>query len=260
MMSQVSFLKVHLLTIVAVSITLSSFARCAEAAVVTSGCASTSQCTLQELVDGGSITVGRLVFSDFAFIDGERDPGGPPQATQMIVTGLEDGGANPGQGLSYDFDNELSMASGGSQFMTFRFAFSVSDLLSQSVITGHTLNMASFINAGNPGTFEGQLDVRDTVETPTAIGLGNAFVESVIFDSVGVNVLNNPDQISFAHQSAIRVSTVVNGMTTDQIELGVLEQRFSTAVPEPESFALIAGGFAFLLVVRTGWRHADFVR
>jgi hypothetical protein len=249
-MSQISFLKVHFLTAVAVSVALSSLARRAEAAVVTSGCASTSQCTVQELFDGGSITVGRLVFSDFAFIDGERDPGGPPQATQMIVTGLEDGGANPGQGLSYDFDNELSLASGGNQSMTFRFAFSVSDLLSQSVITGHMLNMAAFINAGNPGTFEGQLNVRDTLETPTAIGLGNAFVESVIIDNAGVNVLTNPDQITFAPQSAVRVSTVVNAMTTDQIELGVLEQRFSTVVPEPESFALIAGGLAFLLVVR----------
>ena len=114
---------------------------------------------------------------------------------------------------------ELSMASGGSQFMTFRFAFSVSDLLSQSVITGHTLNMASFINAGNPGTFEGQLDVRDTVETPTAI-VWKCVRRIGDLDSVGVNVLNNPNQISFAHQSAIRVSTVVNGMTTDQIELG----------------------------------------
>jgi hypothetical protein len=52
-----------------------------------------------QLFDGGSITVGHLVFSDFAFADGSRDPGRPPQATQMIVTGLEDGGANPGQGL-----------------------------------------------------------------------------------------------------------------------------------------------------------------
>jgi hypothetical protein len=122
-MGQISFLKVHFLTAAAVSVALSSFARLAEAAVVTSGCASTSQCTVQELFDGGSITVGRLVFSDFAFIDGERNPGGPPQATQMIVIGLEDGGANPGQGLSYDFDSELSLASGGNQSMTFRFAF-----------------------------------------------------------------------------------------------------------------------------------------
>jgi hypothetical protein len=254
-MTQISFLKVHLLTVIAVCVAFISLSRRAEAAVVTSGCVSVSQCTLQELFDGGSITVGRLVFSDFAFLDGERDPGGPPQATQMIVTGLGDGGANPGQGLSYDFDNELSLASGGDQVMTFRFAFSVSDLLSQAVITGHMLNMAAFINAGNPGTFEGQLNVRDTLETSMAIGLGNAFVESVILASAGVNVLNNPDQITFAPQSAVRVSTVVNAMTTDQIELGVLEQRFSTVVPELDTFVLIAGGLAFLLVVRTSRRR-----
>jgi hypothetical protein len=70
-----------------------------------------------------------------------------------------------------------------------------------------------------------------------------------------VNVLNNPDQITFAPQNAVRVSTAVNAITTDQIELGVLEQRFSTVVPELDTFVLIAGGLAFLLVVRTSRRR-----
>jgi hypothetical protein len=115
--------------------------------------------------------------------------------------------------------------------------------------------MASLINAGNPGAIEGQLNVRDTVETPGATGLGNAFVESVISDSAGLNVLNNPDRFVFMSQSAILVSTAVNATTEDQIELGVLEQRFSTSVPELETLGMFACGLAMLLAVRRTRRH-----
>lgn len=251
-MNRIAFLKVGPLALV-ISVLWVGAPR-ADASVLTTGCATATQCTLQELFDGGSITVGRLVFSEFAFVNGERIPGSPPEASQMIVSGLEDGGV-AGNGLGYDFANELSLASGGMQAMTFRFTFQVSDLLSQAVLTGHTLKMAAFINAGNPGAIEGQLNVRDAVETPGAIGLGNAFVESVISDSAGVNILNNPDQVVFMPQSAILVSTAVNATTVDQIELGVLEQRFSTSVPELETLGMFACGLAMLLAVRWTRRH-----
>jgi hypothetical protein len=249
-MSKFSFLKVRLLTVATAFASLSLSIPSSNAAAVTAGCASATECTLQELFDGGTMTVGRLVFSDFSFVEGERNPGSPPQANQMIVSGL-------GNGLSYDFNDELSLASGGTQFMTFRFTYSVSDLLSQAVLIGYTLTMASFINAGNPGAVEGQLNVRDSLETEGGMALGNALVESVISDSAGVHVLTNLDLIAFPPQSAILVSTVVNAMTQDQIELGVLEQRFTTTIPETETFAMLACGLLMLLALRcTRRRHA----
>jgi hypothetical protein len=202
---------------------------------------------MAELGSGGTITVDGLRFSNFEITDAFRDPGGPPQESQIIVQGLEDG-SDPG--LRYAFADELTLASGGPQNMTFRFNFTAENILGPATLIGHTLNMVDFINAGNPGAVEGQLNVRDQVEMLGGAVLDAAFVESVRSDSAMVNVLNNPDTITFAPQSAVRVRTTVNGTTLHQLELETLDQRFSVLVPEPGTAALLGFGVAAMLLGR----------
>ncbi|MDX2181953.1 MAG: hypothetical protein SFV18_20335 [Bryobacteraceae bacterium] len=214
----------------------------AQAAVITSGCVNATACTLDELFAGGSIQVGALLFDNWSLIDADRIPGPAPDPTQIMVGGLEDGGADPGPGLRYEFGDELLIASGGLQFMTLQFAFEVNDILGRSPIKDHQLEMIDFTNAGNPGKVEGQLNVRDEVTTLSMAALGTALVESVISDSGGVNVLTNPDWIVFAPQAGLSVTTIINGTTLDQVQLAILDQRFSLLVPEPSTAAQI--GFA----------------
>jgi len=218
-----------------------------QGAIVTTGCAGASSCTMAELASGGTITVNGIRFSNFEITDAVRDPGSPPQESQIIVQGLDDGGFNPGPGLRYSFDDELTLASGGLQNMTFRFNFTAENTLGTATLIGHTLDMVDFINAGNPGAVEGQLNVRDQVETLGGAILDTALVESVRSDAAMVNVLNNPDVISFAAQDAIRIRTIVNGTTLHQLALETLDQRFSIVVPEPGTATLLGCGIAIML-------------
>jgi hypothetical protein len=221
-----------------------------QGAVITTGCAAATSCTLEELANGGTITVDRLLFSNFIITDAVRDPGDPPQAAQIVVEGLEDGGADPGPGLRYSFADQLTLASGGVQNMTFRFNFTVEEVLGAASISGHTLELVDFINAGNPGAVEGQLNIRDEVETLAATILGTALVESVRSDSNMIDILNDSDTISFAPQSALLVRTTVNGATLDQLTLETLDQRFSVLVPEPGTAPLLMLSLAALTLGR----------
>jgi hypothetical protein len=218
-----------------------------QGAIVTTGCAGASSCTMAELASGGTITVNGIRFSNFEITDALRDPGSPPQESEIIVQGLDDGGFDPGPGLRYLFDDELTLASGGVQNMTFRFNFTAENTLGAATLIGHTLDMVDFINAGNPGAVEGQLNVRDQVETIGGAVLDTALVESVRSDAAMVNILNNPDIISFAVQNAIRVRTTVNGTTLHQLALETLDQRFSIVVPEPDTATLLSCGIAIVI-------------
>lgn len=243
-------------TVLLISLGVLGLAPHANAAVVTTGCVSATACTMDELFGGGSIQVGRLLFDSWSLINADRNPGFPPDPAQMTVGGLEDGGDNPGPGLRYDFADQLLLASGGLQLMTLKFAFQVSDVFSQSILKDHTVEMVDFINAGNPGKVEGQLNVRDEVKTLLLAPLGTALVESVISDGAGVNVLTNPDSIVFAPQTALAVTTTINGTTQDQLQLEVLEQRFSLLIPEAGTGAMAGFGVALVLMAARRYRKA----
>lgn len=207
-----------------------------EAAVITTGCAAATSCTLDELFGGGTIQANTLLFSNFALI-ASSSTDNLPDPLLMTVTGRDDGGANPGPGLLYDFGTQLTVASGGSQNFLFQFTFTVADTLGRAIIRDHSLELLDFVNAGQPGSTFGQLNGTDTLQG--GVALGQTMVSSVINEGAGVNVLIPFDQILFLPQSTIDVLTDLNAMTQDQIGVESIEQRFSLVIPEPETIGVV---------------------
>ena len=61
----------------------------AQAAVITAGCASATSCTLEELFNGGSITVGDVTFDNTSLDSGLSQGSVQADASAIIVTGVE---------------------------------------------------------------------------------------------------------------------------------------------------------------------------
>jgi hypothetical protein len=74
----------------------------ANATVITSGCLSSVSCSLQELVDGGTITVNDKLFDNWFALDFSTQP---VDLDGVSVTGLDDQPLNPG--LQYDGGGQL---------------------------------------------------------------------------------------------------------------------------------------------------------
>ena len=112
------------------------FAGSAQAAVVTSGCASATSCTLAELYAGGSITANGVEFGSWALNFDDSD--NPIDASAVTVTGLEGMGS---ASLAFAFDPMLAVEDG--EFIEYDFDF-VASIIGGSManIVGAALEIA----------------------------------------------------------------------------------------------------------------------
>jgi hypothetical protein len=195
----------------------------AQAAIVTSGCASETSCTLAELLDGGGIQVGDKLFSEW-FIQEASDGFDPAQVT---ITGLDDDPLNPG--LSYDFSNQIvgdQTTEGG---LGVFFGFSV-DVLDPSFRVKHSslsLTDGEVTGSGGVVAFSSITDLLGNTLIDTALIVGKVPEEEILFS-----------EAEFDPQSSIGVTTAATGGINAEEEgtfsLKSFEQRFSqtSAVPE----------------------------
>lgn len=123
----------------------------ARAAVVYTGCGAdfATGCSLQELVDGGSITVNDMTFTGWSLFDNDADPGVPVPLLSMIrVTGLDDQSHAPG--LRYEANGQWTIpgapADGGALWTYFDF-FAVAT--GSRPITGMSLKLTDYTLAGD---------------------------------------------------------------------------------------------------------------
>jgi len=82
-----------------------SFTTGGYSSVITIGCSEAESCTLEELFAGGSITVNDKIFENWVLDFNTL----VYDFSQVVVTGLNDGGYDPGPGLRYEFNGNLSI-------------------------------------------------------------------------------------------------------------------------------------------------------
>ncbi len=218
------------------------------ATIITVNCASQTSCTLDELASGGSIAVNDKVFDNWAVSVDESD-------IDVTVSGLDDGGLDPGPGLFYELDVNFNSL----PFIGLDFTFDVSTIDNVARIKDNSLMRGDFfIPPGDDGSFIIAEEVLSGLSDPLGVkcvgrGIG---LEASLQNQAGLTCTsgdpNGGDfaRLDFAPQSTISVRTVILGDGfLDGIDVRSFTQRFSQ-IPTPGTLILFGLGLAGLRLTR----------
>jgi hypothetical protein len=216
--------------------------------------------TFDFLLDGGSISAADKVFSGFV-VDNVVAAGAGvalPNYTLIDVLSLDDGGFEPGPGLRFEFNDQLTVAGVTDpnpdglellEFIDLTFSFSVTSLgspikdnslLLDAELEDPQLDVAAFVLEQVFAT-DGQQIASKTAER-SFLDLGGPPIE----------VDDPTDFAVFDPQQSIRVSKniFVGASVDDEVaDVIAVEQRFSQ-VPIPATAMLLGLGLVGLFVVR----------
>lgn len=212
---------------------------------------------LSELLAGGSITAGDKVFDEWRLIsEVYSDAALTVNPANIEVTPLNDGGMDPGPGLSFTVGDEFSVAGDGLYaFIDYMFGFRVTApagvlIKDNSLVLGSTILVtppdALFRDKGVViQEFVGTTP--DLVEVPGDTSLPDLAVKEVEFSDLEGVITDIPsDSAAFAPHSVIYVSKDILVWASGIDESATLtgfSQRFSqTTVPEPGVLALVGVG------------------
>lgn len=233
----ISKLKLAIIT----TVLAAAFGNAHAVGVSTVGCVSMSSCTLDELFNGGSLTVDDKLFKDFS-LDLIAPFSVVPDFTKITVTGLSGGGLDPGPGLRVDGNGEFNIAD--INRMEFGYLFTVSVLDPTLRVKDNTLTMGPY--SFTTGAEGARIEVNEAVNTMALDLLAQKQVYAD--DFLGTSSLS--DSRNFAPQSEIRVGTSVylEGFGAgDRGELSSYTQNFSQVViPVPAALWLLMSGVAGL--------------
>lgn len=226
------------------------------ALALTLGVASSAQAVLMsDLINGQSITAGDKVFDRWGVIYQASSDGHQVNTSNIDVIALNDGGMNPGPGLTFNIlNNEFSVTGDGLYaFLDFSFGFHVSTVGSMQ-INGNSLDLGlSVLSTNSDLGFQdlGLFIKEDVGTTPGANNLGMLNVEfSNLF---GATTFAGSDVANFIPQDDIFVTKniLLWAMdTSETVSTTGFTQRFSQTVPEPGTLLLFVPAMAALVGMR----------
>jgi hypothetical protein len=205
---------------------------------------------LSVLLNGGSITAGDKLFDQWNVSFHDASDGRVFNPGNIDVTPLNDGGDNPGPGLSFSVLGDELRVDGDGVFayvdLTFGFRASVLPGAGKLIKDNSLGNFSAFYGWDPAQTGGGPLDagsyIRESIGT--APGLDDLGIKDVQFsyaDGVG-QIADLFDSAEFAPQNEIWITKNILVWATapsDSAGVNGFVQRFSQ-VPEPGSLALLA--------------------
>ncbi|MBN2338023.1 MAG: PEP-CTERM sorting domain-containing protein [Acidobacteria bacterium] len=226
--------------------------------VLLSGTTIAQAVTLAELLDDGSITAGDKLFDDWELLDYESSqPDRSFNYGNIVVTPLNDGGLDPGPGLTFDILNQELWVTADENlaFVDLLLGFRVSVLdPGLQIVDGSLGGLDGSISYSMDGDNDVGFYIHETIGTfPWDDGLGVNETEFSVLN--GTETEDTTATAGFEPQNAIWVTQNIRvwATDTDTARLNSFDQRFSqtqTVVPEPSTFALMFLGLAGLFVAR----------
>ena len=215
----------------------------ADAAVITTGCGGGTSCTFLQLLTGGTIQAGDLVFSGFTNFTNQSSTNVIPNVSLITVTGLDDGGLDPGPGLRFTLNGQFSVAFG--QSMDLMTTFSVGPASPNSnQIKDSSITLQSVLAEG--------ANSASGVEQSLYEVQGGAQIYEHVVDvrpSENVNILMSsttfPARDSVYNTMILRVypGTTTSGTASlNMFEIRFSQEGLTSSVAEPGSLTLLGAG------------------
>ena len=185
--------------------------------------------TLEELFDGGTITVGDSQFRDWELISLNSSAIGTPDLSQISVVPLANDLSNPG--LQFAGNGQLTIL--GTNSLDLVFKFRVQALRAGRAFANHELALSGVDFGANGGL----VVISDELTNDSGANLEPALVIADM-ESIPIPVLDTSD---FTPQAAVSVVTnlLINGLSAaDTITVDSFTQRFAQTGP-----AILPGDF-----------------
>ena len=208
----------------------------AQASVATSGCGGGTSCTLQQLFDGGSISIANFTFDNWSL---EQNDGSGVTPTDVTVTGVDvmpPGGDPATIGLIFEFSPALTTGS----FVEFDFDWDAS-ASGSGVFTDIALDLITFSTPGD-----------SFVEVGSNFSNGGAGSVRVGDPNPGTSDSEAQASITgFSQDTDIQMEADMGNPSLTRFDFtytveGVQSNMPPVDMPEPASFAMLAFGLAFL--------------
>lgn len=211
---------------------------------------------LTTLLNSGSIQAGDKLFDRWSVTFDDSSNGQAVDTNNIDVVALNDGGLNPGPGLTFNINNnEFSVTGDGVYaYRNFVFGFRTTVLDPTLLIKDNSLSMV-----GEIGGFvsDAGMAIAEQVTNASNNVVASENVESSMLAGFGTTQLLN-DAANFAPLSELWITKNILVWATDVNETATLtsfSQRFSqqnVQVPEPAILGLFALGFVGMGLVRRG--------